>query len=111
LHKKKGYLICGRNNCGKTGHIIAKFPKSRVQIPIRKNIVGPVKALDYNAKIFYRLYQKFSFVPSGEEIHYEVGFDHYQRVVSFSPFTEEEIKAFELKVWDILLKNSIHIIR
>jgi hypothetical protein len=76
-----------------------------VQIPNQKNIDTIVKALDYNAKLFYRLYEFTSCLPSGANIDDEFNINSYQKIVPFSPHTIEETIEFEDRLKKFYLKN------
>jgi hypothetical protein len=103
INHKKGHLICSK--CDKRGFIKKNYSKSKVQIPNKKNIDTIVKALDYNAKMFFRLYEFSSYLPYDKALEEELNIDKYLKFVSFSPHTTDEIKEFENKLQIFFQKN------
>jgi hypothetical protein len=92
LKPNKGHLICSK--CNKKG-FIKRNSKSKVQIPNKKNIDTIAKALDYNAKMFYKLYEYCSYLPYNKTLEEELNIDKYLKFVPFSPHSFEEIKDIE----------------
>jgi hypothetical protein len=99
---KNGYLICLRNNCNRRGAIAKRVHKNQVQIPNKKNIKTIVEALDFNAKVFYRLYEFLTYLPFDKKLEHKFNIDKYVRFVPFSPHSTEETKVFENKFINIL---------
>ena len=85
ISNKKGHLICKKNNCNRRGFINEHYSKSRVQIPNKKDIDTIVKALDYNAKVFYRLYELYSYLQFDNELDKELKIDKLPEVCPFFP--------------------------
>jgi hypothetical protein len=103
--KRDGYLVCGISGCGKRGFLTKVFRKSKVQIPRRNNITTVSKALDYNAKVFYRLYEFLTLLPYDEGLEKEFNITKYAEIVPFSPHNNEDIKGFEDRFTDLLSKR------
>jgi hypothetical protein len=92
LKPKKGHLICSK--CDKKG-FIKRNSKGKVQIPNKKNVDTVAKALDYHAKMFYKLYAFCSYLPYNKALEEELNIDKYLRFVPFSSHSIEEIKDIE----------------
>lgn len=101
----KGYLICGRPDCKKRGFIRKKY-KDHVQIPLRRNITGITAALDYNAKIFFRLHEHLTILPPSkeQERHFDID-HHYPRIIPFTPHAISDFYEFEQRVTTMLSRD------
>ncbi|MBA3283652.1 MAG: hypothetical protein H0U27_01150, partial [Nitrosopumilus sp.] len=103
--KGDGYIVCGKTGCGERGFITRVFRKTKVQIPRRNKITLVSKALDYNAKVFYRLYEFLTLLPFDAELEKEFNITKYAKIVPFSPHNNGDIKSFEDRFTDLLSKK------
>lgn len=94
MKSENAFTICPK--CNRRGFIAFKYTKTKVQVPHINNLKSINNALDYNAKLYFRLFEIFLFShdPPDETNTGTNVLRDYQKFIWFTPHFREHVEEF-----------------